>query len=412
MHVIVLGAGLLGVTSAYYLQQLGHEVTVVDRHTTPCAKARGRVAPNAGALPRPVQPNRTTLGRLAATATALWRNARQKIETAVNAFGTPRMDPIEDMARLNAYSCTTARELRVEAGVPSAPRSPGLLTFYLDPASFAEAATRAARLNELGSTAVLMSAEEALRAEPALSAMREQLAGASFVADNPEPDPKPTASSLVFLCRAAGVRFLMEHTVVALHQDDGRVEQVDLVDTRGQPLSLRGDAFVMALGTGSVQHADALGIGIPLHLVREYTVTLPILEGARAPRACLQDQSGTLRISRVQTTQGDCLRISAMVRADLDEAHMPDADRFDALLRRVAVLLPGVVDPRRAEVETQLHTGSADGLPLVGKTRLRNLFVNTAPGAQGWVNACGAGKSLARIVSGLRPELTFTFTGM
>lgn len=409
MRVIVLGAGLPGVTSAYYLQQLGHEVTVVDRHSTPCAKARGRVTPNAGALPRSARP---PPGRLAATAAALWRNAQQKATTVASALGTPRPDPIENMVRLSAYSSTTVRELRHEAGVPAAPRSAGLLTFYLDPNTFDDAVSRAARLNALGSAAVLMSTDEAIRTEPALSAMRDQLAGASFLADDPARDPAPMASSLVFLCRAAGVRFLMEHNVVTLHPDHGRVDRVDLTDRHGQSLSLRSDAFVLALGTGSVQHADALGIDMPMHLVREYTVTLPILDGARAPRVCLQDQSGTLRISRVQTTQGDCLRISAMVRAGLDEAHAPDADRFDAVLSRVAALLPGVVDPNRAEVETQLHTGSADGLPLVGKTRLRNLFVNTAPGAGGWVNACGAGKSLARIVSGLRPELAFAFTGM
>ncbi|RYF64993.1 MAG: FAD-dependent oxidoreductase, partial [Comamonadaceae bacterium] len=215
-----------------------------------------------------------------------------------------------------------------------------------------------------------------------------------------------------FLCRAAGVRFLTGHTVVALRKGEGRIDRVDVTDAKGEPLSLRADAFVMALGTGSVEHAHALGIDMPLHLVREYTVTMPIKDAARAPRLALQDESGNLRIARVQTDHGDALRVSATVQARADEEHEHDSDRFNAILRRVALLLPGAVDASRAQFETRLHTASADGLPLVGKTRLRNLFLNTAPGAQGWVNACGAGKSIARIVSGLRPELSFAFTGM
>ncbi|RZL64060.1 MAG: FAD-dependent oxidoreductase [Variovorax sp.] len=409
MRVLVLGAGLLGVTSAYYLQQLGHEVTVVDRHATPAAKARGRVAPSSfvppsrAASPAPAGPGVMLVRRLRALVVAL----RAKWPRAA------RPDPLENMVRLGAYSRETVRALRDEAGVPQAQRSAGLLNFYMDRNAFEAATARAPRLHALGCEAQCLSAEDTVQTEPALTAMREQLAGAFFAAEDPSRDPAAFAASMVFLCRAAGVRFLTNHTVVALHEGTGSLNQVELTDGDGQTVFLRAHAYLLALGTASVSHADALGIDMPLNFVREYTAIIPVKDVTRAPRHSLHDQSGKLRIKRIETPEGDALRVSALVRAvDDNETFEPDSDRFDAIKRRVNLLLPGATDIPNARLHTAVHAVSADGLPLIGKTRLRNLFLNTAPGAPGWVNACGAGKSIARIVSGLRPELAFSFTGM
>lgn len=409
MRVLVLGAGLLGVTSAYYLQQLGHEVTVVDRHATPAAKARGRVAPTSVMPPIPsapaarVGPGVVLLRRLRTLALALrgkWPRAS-------------RPDTLENMVRLGAYSRETVRALRDEAGVPQALRSAGLLNFFMDRSAFDAATARAQRLHALGCEAEWLSADDTVQAEPALAAMREQLAGAFFAAEDPSRDPAAFAASMVFLCRAAGVQFLTNHTVVALHQGEGSVNKVELTDGEGQTVFLQAHAYLLALGTASVSHADALGVDMPLHFVREYTAIFPIKDAARAPRHSLHDQSGKLRIKRIETHEGDALRVSALVRAVKgSEPSETDSDRFEAIKRRVNLLLPGATEIAQAQFQTTVHTVSADGMPLIGKTRLRNLFLNTAPGAPGWVNACGAGKSIARIVSGLRPELAFSFTNM
>lgn len=409
MRVLVLGAGLLGVTSAYYLQQLGHEVTVVDRHSTPAAKARGRVAPSGfmppmpSATAAPVGPGVMLVRRLRALVAALrarWPRAA-------------RPDPLENMVRLGAYSRETVRALGDEASVPQAQRSAGLLNFFMDRSAFDAATARAPRLRALGCEAQWLSAEDTVQTEPALAAMREQLAGAFFAAEDPSRDPAAFAASMVFLCRAAGVRFLTNHTVVALHEGEDSVNQVELTDSDGQPVFLRAHAYLLALGTASVSHAEALGIDMPLHFVREYTAIFPIKDATRAPRHSLHDQSGKLRIKRIETPEGDALCVSALVRAAAgNETFEPDSARFEAIKRRVNLLLPGATDLPNARFETAVHAVSADGMPLIGKTRLRNLFLNTAPGAPGWVNACGAGKSIARIVSGLRPELAFSFTGM
>ena len=412
MRVIVLGGGLLGVASAYYLQQLGHEVTVIDRHDTPAAKARG--VASAPARAPCVAP--TTSGAGSACRSAI-QHLRRRWRSLASYFhgGAPRpTERLEHLVRLGAYSRETVSELRREAGVSHPPHSAGWMRIFTDAAAF-DAFTRSApRLHALGCALELLSADEALREEPALHALhalRGTLAGAAFSREDPARDPSAFAASMIFMCRAAGVHFLMNHDVVKLHAREGRIDHVELTNPDGERTTLRAQAYVMALGTGSVPQAHALGIDLPLRLVREYSVLLPIRDMALAPRVVLHDRTGRLRIRRIETPQGERLRVWSSVRLTKDVAidSAGEAAHFARMLARVEQLLPGVVDASGAEFSCTLQSRSATGLPVIGRTPLRNLFLNTAPGAPGWVNACGAGKSIARIVSGLLPEVEFAF---
>jgi len=407
MRVLVLGAGLLGVTSAYYLQQLGHEVTVVDRHATPAAKARG-LAPTASTQPPRAAVAAPRRGKkLSRFGDGIRRSLGRLVDRAV---GTPtKGDPLDHLVRLAAYSHKSTRALREEAGVSHGARSTGLLNLYTDADAFRVRIAGATHWSSLGCEERLLSADEALVVEPALKAMRSKLAGATYALEDPARDPAQFAASLVFLCRAAGVRFMTRHTVVSLKERDGRIDHVELLDAAGQSALLRGQAYVLALGASSVPHAEDLGIDMPLRFVREYIVTMPLLNPSLAPRIPLRDRQGKLRITRIESPSGDQLRVQAIVQAGLDEEAEPDSDRFRAIVRRTEMLLPGVADATRASFDTAMHASSTNRLPMIGKTRLPNLFLNTAPGTRTWVHACGAGKSIARIVSGLRPELDFAF---
>lgn len=406
MRVVVLGAGLLGVTSAYYLQQLGHEVIVVDRHATPAAKARGLATAAQPPSAHAASPRRGK--KVSRLCKGIRRGLARLMDRAV---GTPaKRDPLDQLVRLAAYSRKSARALRDEAGVPQGgSRSAGMMNIYTDPEAFRVRMAGATHWSGLGCEERLLSADEAIDLEPALKAMRGRLAGATYAQEDPGRDPAQFAASLVFLCRAAGVRFMTRHTVVSLKERGGRIDHVELLDAAGRPTTLRGQAYVLALGASSVPHAEDLGIDMPLRFMREYIVTMPILNPSLTPRMPLCDRQGKLRISRIETPAGDQLRIQAVVRAGLDEEAEPDSDRFRAIVRRTEMLLPGVADATRASFDTAMHAASTTRLPIIGKTRLPNLFLNTAPGTRSWVHACGAGKSIARIVSGLRPELDFAF---
>jgi len=418
MRVVVLGAGLLGVTSAYYLQQLGHEVTVVDRHSTPAAKARGRVEPVGALAPVPDMhggPDSTARATKGASQPGAWRQLRgvvrrrlaRLLDRAVGA--PPSHPPIDHLVRLAAYSRRNVLALRDDAGVSRAPRGNGLLHLFTDAAAFHSRLARAPHWSSLGCDEQLLSPDEAVAIEPALRDIRDKLAGAAFSVEDPARDPAHFAASLVFLCRAAGVRFLTEHTVVSIEEREGRVEHVELIDADGRPCLLRAQAYVLALGASSLPHAEALRVPMPLRLVREYIVTLPVRPGALAPRVALRDRHGRLRISRIERPEGELLRVVATVRASADESDEPDSDRFESMLHRIEQLLPGVVDAARADFDVSMHAVSRNRLPMIGKTRLPNLFLNVAPGSPDWTHVCGAAKSIARIVSGLRPELDYAF---
>lgn len=415
MRVVVLGAGLLGVTTAYYLQQLGHEVIVVDRHATPAAKARGRAEPGEPAI--------ALHGGGAASAGArrskgngprLWGKVRRRLSELLDrAIGAPpQRDPLDQLVRLAAYSRNTARALHDEAGMPQRPRSNGLMKFFTDAEAFRARVARAPHWSELGCEERLLSPEEAMAFEPALHAVGAALAGATFSPEDPARDPAQFAASIVFLCRAAGVRFMMKHTVVSLKIRDGRISHVDLLDAQGQPVALRAQSYVLALGASSVPHAEELGIAMPLNFVREYIATVPVKDAARAPHIALHDRQGKLRIRRLESANGVYLRVSSTVRVRDDEESEPDSDRFRAMLGRIDILFPGMAKTDEASLDTAMHAVSRNRLPMIGKTRVPNLFLNTAPGTPTWAHACGASKSVARIVSGLRPELDFAFRGL
>jgi D-amino-acid dehydrogenase len=326
------------------------------------------------------------------------------------ALGAPsRSTHIEHLVRLAAYSRRNVLALREEVGLTQAPRGTGLLGVYTDAKAFHARLARASHWSGLGCEERLLSADEAVAVEPALQPIRNRLVGATYLQEDPARDPAEFAASMVFLCRAAGVRFMNGHQVVSLAEREGRIDHVEVLDGEGRLARVRGQAYVLALGASSVPHAQALDIDMQLRFVREYIVTIPVKDPARAPRVALRDRQGRLRIARVETPQGDWLRVTTTVRAGADEDEEPDSDRFEAILQRIDRLLAGAADLGRAEFETAVHAVSRSRLPMIGKTRLPNLFLNSAPGTPDWVHVCGAGKSIARIVSGLRPELDFAF---
>ncbi|RYY53093.1 MAG: FAD-dependent oxidoreductase, partial [Comamonadaceae bacterium] len=259
----------------------------------------------------------------------------------------------------------------------------------------------------------LLTAAEATQVEPALASLGAALAGATLSMGAPSGDASAFAAEMVFLCRAAGVRFLTQHTVVALHEGEGRIDHVEVIDHHGERRCMRAAAYVLALGNSSLRYVNEIGQELPLTFQRHYGIDVPVRSDATAPQITLYDNAGHMRLRpTVKDGRTTRLTLSVSVPVTALERHDGDPARFDAMLCRVEQLLRGVVDADQARFHTRLQAISANGLPLIGRTRLPNLFVNTAPGSLGWVNACGAGKSIARIVSGLRPELEFAFTGL
>lgn len=420
MKVVVLGAGLLGVTSAYYLQQLGHEVTVLDRQASPAAEtsfANGGQISVSHAEPwaNPSAPLKVLnwlsredaplLFRLRAD-TRQWLWGLQFLRECTPA--RTRYN-ITQIVRLGTYSREMLKALRRETSIAYDQRTQGILHFYTSHKEFDAALKPAELMRELGCERRVISPDEAVRIEPALMPIRARLAGATYTAEDESGDANLFAREVVRLCHDRGVRFLMSHTVTALRTDKGKrgtqIEHVEVTDAEGRFQRIRGDAYVLALGSISPLFAAPLGIRLPIYPAKGYSVTMPVKDDSKANQVSLTDDEFKLVYSRL----GNRLRIAGTAELNGYDRDL-NRVRCEAIVRRVEEIFPGAGDSCQAQFWTGLRPATPSNVPLIGATRLPNLYLNTGHGTLGWTHACGSGKSLARIISGLAPEVDFAFT--
>jgi D-amino-acid dehydrogenase len=243
-----------------------------------------------------------------------------------------------------------------------------------------------------------------VRIEPALRHIRPQLAGATFTAADESGDANRFARELVKLCQASGVQFLMSHTVTALRETAGRIDHVEATDAEGRFQRLRADAYVLALGSLSPLLVRPLGIRLPIYPAKGYSVTMPVKDEAMAHQVSLTDDEYKLVFSRL----GDRLRIAGTAEFNGYDRDL-NRVRCEAIVRRVEELFPGAGETGEAQFWTGLRPATPSNVPIIGASRLPNFFLNTGHGTLGWTHACGSGKAIARIVSGLKPDIDFDF---
>lgn len=420
MRVLVLGSGLLGVSSAYYLSQLGHEVTVLDRQATPAAEtsfANGGQISVSHAEPwaNPGAPLKVLQWLGKEDAPLLFRiraDMRQwlwGLQFLRECTPARTRHNIEQIVRLGTYSRDTLQALRRETGLSYAQRTQGILHFYTTQKEFEGALKPAEQMRALGCERQVISADEALRLEPALKHIRPQLAGATYTAEDESGDANLFARELVKLCQAAGVKFLMSHTVTALREAGGVVDHVEATDSEGRFQRVRADAYVMAMGSMSPIYASPLGINLPIYPAKGYSVTMPVIDAEKAYQVSLTDDEYKLVFSRYTTAAGDRMRIAGTAELNGYDRYL-NRVRCEAIVKRVEQLFPGAGDASQAQFWTGLRPATPSNVPLIGKTKFNNFFLNTGHGTLGWTHACGSGKSIARIISGLTPEVDFAFT--
>lgn len=427
MRVIVLGAGLLGVTSAYFLRQQGHDVTVIDRQATPGAEtsfANGGQVSVSHAEPwaNPGAPLKLLqwLGR--EDAPLLFRlraDLRQWVwglQFLRECTPARTRHNIGHIVRLGTYSRATLQALRSDLGLQYDQRTQGILHFYTSQKEFDAAEAPAAQMRDLGCDRRVISADEAVRLEPALRHIRPQLAGATYTAEDESGDANQFARELAARCAADGVEFRMGQHITALHQTGGRIDHVEVTDGEGRYQRVQGDAYVLALGSFSPLLAKPLGLNLPIYPAKGYSVTLPVKDASMAHQVSLTDDEYKLVFSRYTSAPGDRLPGRDVLRvAGTAELNGYDRNlnrvRCEAIVRRVEELFPGAGDTGAAQFWSGLRPATPSNLPLIGQSRVPNLYLNTGHGTLGWTHACGSGKSLARIVSGLAPEVDFAFVG-
>lgn len=415
MEVLVIGAGLAGVTSAWYLTQAGCRVTVVDRRPGPGLETSyangGQISvshPEPWANPAAPATVLRWLGRSDAPLLFRWRADAAQWRWALSFLreclpGRTARNT-EAIANLAVYSRNALRTLRAETGIDYQAETGGILHLFHTRREVAHLPAKLRQLEKLGIHGRILSADDAIALEPALAALRPRLAGALHGLDDESGNAQLFCAGLAARAEALGVRFNYNTVVQSFDTINGHISGVRVLDAARRAGMLRADAVVLAAGSYSPLLARPLGIRLPIYPVKGYSITVPILDPERAPRLSLTDESRRIVCSRL----GDSLRIAGT--AELNGYNLdPNPARSRAIERWLETHLPGTADLRHAEHWCGLRPATPSNVPLIGRTRMENLFLNTGHGTLGWTLACGSGRAIADIVTGKHPQPDFPF---
>jgi D-amino-acid dehydrogenase len=418
MRVIVLGAGVVGTASAWYLARAGHEVTVIERQgaaglETSFANGGQVSASHAEPWANPGVPAKLLqwIGRedapLLFRPRAEWRQWAWGARFLFECLPHRTRANTRQLLALALYSRALLQRLRRDTGIEYDHLERGILAFHTGEEDFARAAAQAEHARGHGAKCEVKTAEACIAIEPALRHAADRIVGGIYTPDDESGDARKFTQALAGLATREGVRFEYGRTVKRLEAEGGRVRAVVLADPAGRDAPTAADAYVIALGSYSPLVLAPLGISIPVYPLKGYSITLPLEPGDEAPHVSLTDVEHKLVLSRL----GDRLRVAGTAEMDGYNTEVNDA-RCAAIVRRTCDLFPGAGHPELAEYWTGLRPATPSNLPCVGRTRYPNLFLNTGHGTLGWTLACGSGQALADVVSGRVPEPDFRFMGM
>ena len=417
MQVVVLGAGVVGTASAWYLGRAGHEVTVLDRQAEPALEtsfANGGQISVSHAEPwaNPTAPFRVLQWLGKEDAPLLFRPRADLdqwlwgLRFLFECLPARTRRNTEAAFALAVYSREALRALRSETGLHYDELTRGILHLYTEAGLFEHARKEVALLRARGFDIAIKTPEGCVAVEPALAHARPLLFGGAYATSDESGDAHLFTRRLAELAQRNGARFRFNVGVNHIEIEAGRVSRVVIEDEVGIEESVRADAFVVSLGSYSRLVLSRIGISLPIYPVKGYSVTLPLAAEDVAPTVSLTDHARKIVISRL----GNRLRVAGTAELAGYDTGINEV-RCEALVKRCFELFPNAGRRDEAEYWTGLRPATPSNLPCIGRTRYPNLYLNTGHGTLGWTMACGAGQALADIVSGKKPKPEFRFLG-
>jgi len=407
MRVLVLGSGVVGTASAYYLARAGFEVVVVDRQPavameTSFANA-GQVSPGYAspwAAPGvPLKAMKWLLQRHAPLAIKLTGDVDQYLWMAQmlrNCTAARYAVNKERMVRLSEYSRDCLDELRAETGITYEGRQLGTTQLFRTQAQLDAAAKDIAVLQRSGVPYELLDRAGIARVEPALAKVSHKLSGALRLPNDQTGDCQMFTSRLAEMAEAFGVEFRFEQNIQRLDYAGDRLAGV-WIDGKLET----ADRYVLALGSYSPQMLKPLGIRAPVYPLKGYSLTVPISDPTMAPQSTVLDETYKVAITRFDQR----IRVGGMAEIAGHDLSL-NPRRRETLEMVVGDLYPQGGDPSDAVFWTGLRPATPDGTPIIGATPYRNLFLNTGHGTLGWTMACGSGRVLADLLASKRPQIS------
>jgi len=411
MKIAVLGAGVVGVTSAWYLARAGHDVTVIDRQDTAAMEtsyANGGQISTSHAEPwaNPGTPRQMLkwLGR--EDSPLLFRLRADPYQWSWglaflgNCLPARTRANAAQIAALNRYSRAQFDALIAQTGIQCEQQMRGILRIYETSAALGEAVAAAEMEQRHGIDLRALTREQCMGLEPALAECGSRIVGGVYAPNDASGDAHKFTQDLAALAAARGVKFRGGASVERIVTAADRVARVLL---RGGE-AIEVDHCLVALGSYSAPLLRALGISIPVYPLKGYSITLALAEGDVAPRISLSDGAYKLVMSRL----GNRLRVAGTAELNGYDTSI-NAVRCRAIVRRTFELFPRAGRPEEAQFWAGLRPATPSGVPCIGRTRYTNLYLNTGHGTLGWTMACGAGAAIADIVSGKQPDVDFRF---
>lgn len=412
MKVLVLGAGVIGTTTAWYLARAGHQVLVVDRQAEAALEtsfANGGQISVSHAQPwaNPGAPLRAMRWMGQEDAPLLFRPTTDPVQWLwgmkflLECLPSRTRRNTSNALTLARYSARLLGELRAETGISYQEQTRGILQLFFSRQDFAEACAPLALLRERGLEVREHDPGQCVAMEPALAASTVPIVGGIHAPGDESGDAHMFTLRLAELARAAGVQFRFNVSVAGIQIEAGRVARVIIDDEAGIDESLRADAYVVALGSYSPLLLRNVGISVSVYPVKGYSLTLPLRADDMAPFMSLSDDSRKLVFSRL----GDRLRVAGTAELNGYDTSLNET-RCQALLSRTRELFPQIGRDDEALYWTGLRPATPSNQPLIGRTRYPNLFLNTGHGTLGWTLACGSARVLADVVSDRTPEIS------
>ncbi|MFM9900432.1 MAG: D-amino acid dehydrogenase [Polaromonas sp.] len=436
MKVVVLGAGIIGISTAWHLLERGHQVTVVDRQ------------PDAA-----LETSFANAAQISVSYCEPWANRDAPLKALKWMFSQdapllfrPQLDPrqwlwglkflgqcndadfernVQQLVALGAYSHLALKDVVRATGIDYHRLERGIAHYYTDAKSFDTAGDAAALMRRYGVERRVVSTAELLAIEPALTPFATHIVGGTYTASDESGDARVFTQALARRCAERGAELLYGHRVTRMERVDGAIKSIAIqaINTLAGGLNdtkttstLTADAFVVACGSYSAPLLRTVSVDLPIYPGKGYSATFKLLKPEAAPMVSMIDDHVKCAMSRL----GDHLRVAGTIELggyDLSLSTPLARARCALLARRVEEVLPGVCDTRleadggTPHFWTGLRPATPTNIPYIGQTPVGKLWVNAGHGTLGWTHGAGSGKALAELISGEKPAMAFGFYG-
>ena len=406
MRVIVLGAGVIGVASAWYLLERGHEVVVIDRQPGPACETSfanaGEISPGyASPWAGPGIPRKALRWILMRHAPLILRPQLDPkmlvwlIAMLGNCTAPAYARNKERMVRLAEFSRDCLGDLRASTGIAYDERARGTLQLFRTQKQIDGIGSDLEVLRRFGVPFDVLDESGCVAAEPGLAHAAADFVGGLRLPNDETGDCYKFTKVLAEMAKSAGAHFMMDTPIAGLLSDGTRITGV----ATEQGL-IKADAFVVALGSYSPALVAPLGVKLPVYPVKGYSITVPLGSGNCAPVSTILDETYKIAITRL----GDRIRVAGMAEISGFSDDLPP-QRRETLIHSLTSLFPDAVSAADTQFWSGLRPMTPDSTPVVGPTKISNLYLNTGHGTLGWTMACGSGRLLADIVDGRTPPI-------